>query len=592
MRMLSFLVMFAVVMFLINVLVVEPPDKPEKTTPPAATTGGGDGFEPPIRRSQKWLDEQAAKGEEWAEDELALHRQTARRNSRFDKRVLSGVKDNTLGIRHDESDAFFRLLDHANRVSPTDLELAAATDVQYLNLMTEPSRFRGDLITIQGELWRLYDFPAGPNNHGFTKLYEAWVITSDSAQRPYRIVCANLPRSLSPGDNKRRTVRVNGYFFKREGYSSPNGVHVAPTLLAATVTPVLSATAIPLSETEASVLTGVVTAVGLALLVTLLAIAFGERRVKRMVRQQQLNEPMPSFARVEFAPAIPVEQSLREFAEKVRQTELTETIAATGLDAGTVANTVLYRRDPHATVPPPIPSESSIDDELDSRRVLQANVLQNWTARKVDSDTEKLATPTDKGQREREQNVAQQVLNRLEVEEAESDEGLEPNLPNSDGTVYSLDKASVTKPKSVVESPGSEAQEIAREQLERDRLKREHELRQHLSEQRDKLEQQRKEQGVNTTPISARDAVQTETDLPKSHIEIERHAKPEANQPQAGPERLTFDRADRESTPTERSIETETPSEDVGPPPKPHGWSINNLLRARQRRDRYRRDGA
>ena len=460
-RMLSFVAMFAVVMFLVNTLFTDPPKKPDpaagrptvsphdidfdvRDDGPRSLKPGEiiitppDQFEPPIERSREWLDEQAAKGEPWAEDAAAQDREAARRSTRFNKRALAVVKDNTLGIRRDEADAYYRLLDHVNHVSPSDLERAAVTEVQYINLMTEPDRFRGEPVTIQGDLWRLYEFEAGPNNRGLTTLYEAWIFTGDSSNHPYRVVSTSLPHTLTPGENIRKPVRVTGYFFKREGYPSQGGMHVAPTLLAPTITPFRPANAIPPTDQIVPYMIGVVTAVGLALLVTLLAFTLGDRRVKKIARQRMLNEPTPSFAGLDAGPFVTVEETLRQLAEQERQADLHDEIAATGQDAGTVATSVLYRRDPYASVPPPVPVAAPSDDELHSRQVSQTNVVQSWASRHKTNEGDGADTRANADQLNREQRETDRVLNQLDP--ATSADADRPDAENSDvdGSVFTL----------------------------------------------------------------------------------------------------------------------------------------------------------
>ena len=583
-RMLSFVAMFAVVMFFVNVLFNEPPkklddsanrravprrrldfevreDSPRSLRPDEIIITPPDQFEAPIERSREWLDEQAARGEDWAEDSAARDREAARRSTRFNKRALANVKDNTLGIRRDEADAYFRLLDHVKRVSPADLERAAIPEVQYINLMTEPDRFRGEPITIQGDLWRLYEFEAGPNDRGLTTLYEAWIFTGDSSNHPYRVVSTSLPHTLTPGENIRKPVRVTGYFFKREGYPSQGGMHVAPTLVAPTITPFRPANAIPPTDAIVPYMIGVVTAVGLAMLVTLLAFTLGDRRVKKIARQRMLNEPTPSFAGLDVGPIVTVEESLRQFAEQERQTDLKEEIAATGHSAGTVATSVLYRRDPHASVPPPVPTATLSDDELHARQHVQANVLQNWTSRQQGAEGEEKSSPVDRSQRSREQIETDRVLDRLAPTTL-----TDVDHPETDGSVFTLgspsanhkvvDDSNIELGSSKLAEWEREVQQFsdrgtsghsdaaaneraARAQLERDRLNREQEQRDRLQEQRSELERQQRDQLEREKLATAHAEWET------SRAEAERERLHQDEQERVAHERLTFDRADR-----------------------------------------------
>lgn len=662
--MLSFVVMFAVVMFLVNVLFTDPPKKQDDAVDrsgvarrnreadfPVRDDGSQslkdngvaitepDRFEAPIERSREWLDEQAAKGEEWAEDAAARDREAARRSTRFNKRLLANVKDNTLGIRRDEADAYFRLLDHVKHVSPADLERAAVAEVQYINLMTEPDRFRGEPITIQGDLWRLYEFEAGPNDRGLTTLYEAWIFTGDSSNHPYRVVSTSLPRRLTPGENLRQPVRVTGYFFKREGYPSQGGMHIAPTLLAPTVTPFRPAHAIPLTDAITPYVTGLVTAVGLALLVTLLALTLGDRRVKRSARQRLLNEPTPSFAGLDAGPFLTVEESLGRFAELERQADLRDEIAATGHSAGTVATSVLYRRDPYASVPPPVPAVTLSDDELHSRQVSQANVLQGWASRQQPTENEEAHSRADDEQLIREQRETDRVLNRLDPEATDDADRADTENLDADGSVFTLGASRTNRSTDEIatdESSGSpgtsklaewerEIQQIsergtsstsnpatderaARAQLERDRLNREQELRDRLHEQRARIEQERQEQLERERAATAHaewEAARADAERERIRLERERLLHDDQDRDQASPERLTFDRAAREEPSAEDELDDESDLDandqdlntteaadsegESNRPPRPPGW-LRDQQRAR-RRGRHRRDG-
>lgn len=240
-------------------------------------------------------------------------------SARIDRRYLDQVKDNTLGIRNDESEVFYWLVDHARRVSSTSLDRAGSSEVTYVNLMTEPDRYRGEPITIEGDLWRLYEVDAGPNDYGVQRIYEGWVFTGDSGNHPYRIVCTGLPKGIQPAESLRKPVRITGYFFKREGYRSNGGVHVAPTLIAHRIEMNPMPNGIPLASGIVPYMTGAVMALALALLVTIVGFAISDERSSRGSLQKLLGTPHASFAHVQLAPQISVEQALRELAERERE---------------------------------------------------------------------------------------------------------------------------------------------------------------------------------------------------------------------------------------------------------------------------------
>ncbi len=634
-RTLSFFVMIAMLVLVVNVIFTDPAKKPEapagrtRSQPRDAdfnvdfnirqederglrsdevTIAPSDGtlperFELPVERSREWLDEQAERGGEWATDAAARERAEARRNTRFNKRVLSSVRDNTVGIRRDESDAYYRLLGHVQRVAPDELELASTTETQYVNLMTEPDRFRGEPLTIQGDLWRLYEFDAGPNDLGLTTLYEAWIFTGDSQPHPYRVVCTRLPHTLTPGEDIRRPVRVTGYFFKREAYPSRGGFHVAPTLIATTLAPFRLADSVPPTDAILPYMVGVVTAMGLALLVTLLAFTLGDRRIKRLARQRTLLVSSPSFAAVEHRSLVSVEEALRQFAEQERQTDLREEIAATGRDAGSVATSVLYRRDPYVSVPPPVPVPLS-DDELHSRQLSQATALQSWTARQRTADKISRDTVVNDASLLREQSDTEHVLDTLDPEQAadgdESNRGVasDERRPrnHSDSSVFTLSQARSSQATELDESANASKlaewereieqfssrtdttnsattrepedssrtsasasivssdtrERIARVEVERDRLTREQELRERLQRQQSELEIERQEQLERDRETHA----QSEWNASRAEADRER-IRLERDRSQFETDRVERERFERDRTDRERLLRDE-----------------------------------
>ncbi len=155
----------------------------------------------------------------------------------IDTRLLDDVKDNTLGIRRSESDAYFAVLAHVRDSDPTALRQAAQEDLAFKVLMLDSERLRGEVVTVEGVLRRFASLPAVANDYGISESYEAWMFTSDSGNNPYRIVFSEHPGDLSFGEfsNGQVRVRATGYFFKRYGYATQDGMHAAPLILAKTI---------------------------------------------------------------------------------------------------------------------------------------------------------------------------------------------------------------------------------------------------------------------------------------------------------------------------------------------------------------------
>ncbi|NOX53521.1 MAG: hypothetical protein GXP27_03620 [Planctomycetes bacterium] len=152
-----------------------------------------------------------------------------------DPKVLSGVSDNTIGIRRSEKQAYELLLARARDLPRAELERAVRAGADYTVLMLEPESFRGSVVQVAGDLRRLLKFRAADNSYGLTDLYEAWVFTRESGSRPYRIVCSRIAEGIPEGMSLDPPIRVHatGYFFKLFSYATPDGrIQAAPLILA------------------------------------------------------------------------------------------------------------------------------------------------------------------------------------------------------------------------------------------------------------------------------------------------------------------------------------------------------------------------
>lgn len=153
----------------------------------------------------------------------------------LDKRMLSPIQDNILGITNEEIDLLYSVLSRARSIPLSDLEHAASDDVDFSVLMKLADHFRGDLITVEGEMRRLRKKTVPKNRHGIETRYDAWLFTSDSGNNPYHIVCTSVPEGIPSGENiaQRTKVRATGYFFKLEAYATEGGeLHSSPLLVA------------------------------------------------------------------------------------------------------------------------------------------------------------------------------------------------------------------------------------------------------------------------------------------------------------------------------------------------------------------------
>ncbi len=165
--------------------------------------------------------------------------------------VLAPIVDNTLGLRRKEADAYHLMLSRIHDLPEETAAALARDDVAFTVLMLHPDEYRGTLLAVRGELRRLTEFPASRGS-GFDVLYEGWLFTGDSGTNPYRIVFTELPGGVPLGESLHPPlpVQVVGYFFKRYGYVSQGGQHVAPLLLARSLRMILRPATAPADGAE------------------------------------------------------------------------------------------------------------------------------------------------------------------------------------------------------------------------------------------------------------------------------------------------------------------------------------------------------
>ncbi|MGQ0634514.1 MAG: hypothetical protein ACT4QC_07885 [Planctomycetaceae bacterium] len=154
---------------------------------------------------------------------------------RVPAQLLAAVRDDVVGVRHSEFAAYFSLLARAHDAPMRALERAGRSDISYAALMNDTERYRGELVTLAGELRRLTRLTPGENDAGIEALFDGWMFTDDAGRRsPYRFVCSEKPVGFPEGDEVRERVQFTGYFFKRVSYETAHGLHSAPMLLGRT----------------------------------------------------------------------------------------------------------------------------------------------------------------------------------------------------------------------------------------------------------------------------------------------------------------------------------------------------------------------
>ncbi|TWT64477.1 hypothetical protein [Rubinisphaera italica] len=148
---------------------------------------------------------------------------------------LESINDQFMGLRVDESDAYYRILAHVSRLDEDLLNEKARKDILHVNLIHSPNLFRGELISLKGTARRILPLKTTDNPYGVKTAYEVWITTEDSGNDPWRVVTTSLDKRLPRGENVNAPVKLVGYFFKLYSYASNGGQHMAPLILSARV---------------------------------------------------------------------------------------------------------------------------------------------------------------------------------------------------------------------------------------------------------------------------------------------------------------------------------------------------------------------
>jgi hypothetical protein len=159
---------------------------------------------------------------------------------------LQEVRDD-YWLRHEDTPAYYGLLDHARRVPREQLRTAGREFLAqrgeetglptFVDMLRNSSKYRGQPVFLTGHVLQTVEYDAAENPYGIEKLYETSLYTEDARHNLTTVVFLEKPDELPLGGETVDGVEVAGYFLKLYWYpAGDNQTHKAPLILARTVT--------------------------------------------------------------------------------------------------------------------------------------------------------------------------------------------------------------------------------------------------------------------------------------------------------------------------------------------------------------------
>jgi hypothetical protein len=143
-------------------------------------------------------------------------------------RVFRHIRDNAPIARGEENweevTAWNRVLLHAHRFSPEELETNARTDLTFYDLFKDIRRdYQLELVKFEGRLIQLKKVEPSKKLRaaGIETAYEGWLVPRDEPRgNPICIVFTDVPEGIEPVGRVNRWVSFAGYSFKLLQYES------------------------------------------------------------------------------------------------------------------------------------------------------------------------------------------------------------------------------------------------------------------------------------------------------------------------------------------------------------------------------------
>ena len=121
-----------------------------------------------------------------------------------------------------ELDVYLDMVTYAGQTATKVFYDKADRDLSYRNIMLQPKTNRGQVVYLEGRLWRVdrTNSPLQLQAAGFKYIYEAWFFVNNNGNAPAVGVFTELPEGLTVGDKQTDQVGFAGYFFKKLRYNA------------------------------------------------------------------------------------------------------------------------------------------------------------------------------------------------------------------------------------------------------------------------------------------------------------------------------------------------------------------------------------
>jgi len=169
-------------------------------------------------------------------------------------RLMHAVRDNTMGVRYEEREAYLRVLRLAAEV-PLRRQQRFAAEIrserreltptyklrreedfpQFVDLFAHPEFYRGHCVTMHGVMRKLTKFDLGKNSLDLDQAYEGWVYTPDSQGNPLVVIFTSKDDRLPVNGDIQEEVQFTGYYFKMYDYDAEDEARKAPMIIAGEV---------------------------------------------------------------------------------------------------------------------------------------------------------------------------------------------------------------------------------------------------------------------------------------------------------------------------------------------------------------------